>query len=535
MKKYDTEFVDNVTVQSASSSSYGYQTPTDEESGLKRDLKPRHLAMISIGGTIGQGLFLSSGANLSKAGPAGLLIAYMVIGSVAYFVALQLGEMSAYIPISGSFTVYCRRFVNKSFGNAVGYNYVFCWAIIVAVELTAIPMVMKFWTTVVPDWAWSFIFLLIMFVINLFGAKAWGEAEYWFTLIKILAVLLFVIVGCLTSGGVLGGEVYGFKYWVDPGAFSNGVLGVINAFVLAALTMTGVEIVGVTAGESKNPAKSIPSAVRNVFYRIVCIYLSTVFVMGMVIPYNDPHNFASGRDVSVSPFTLVFQAAKLDSAAHVVNAVILTTLLSCGNSGMYVTTRTLQALAKEGIAHPKLAYTTKSGVPIYALLCTCAVSLICFVTSFIPGEVLFLVLADLGGIAGLITWTAIAIAQYRFRKAFLAQGHSLSELPYRAIGYPFSNYFVVVACIVIILISGWSYFVPASPQGLVGSYGGPIIFISGMMIHKFWTKSRMVRIEEADIVTGARTEWKNDLIDSIDGDDSNRKRTIWRKIVTFIT
>ncbi|SAM08718.1 hypothetical protein [Absidia glauca] len=492
MSKYDIEFADNVSVSSASNS-YGPQTPVEEESGLKRELKPRHLAMISIGGTIGQGLFLSSGANLSKAGPAGLLIAYAIIGSVAYFVALQLGEMSAYIPISGSFTVYCRRFVNKSFGNAIGYNYVFCWAIIVAVELTAIPMVMKFWTTAVPDWAWSAIFLVIMFVINLFGAKAWGEAEYWFTLIKILAVLAFVIVGCLTSGGVLGGEVYGFKYWSDPGAFSNGVLGVINALVLAALTMT-------------------------------------VFVMGMVIPYNDPHNFASGRDVSVSPFTLVFQAAKLDSAAHVVNAVILTTLLSCGNSGMYVTTRTLQALAKEGIAHRKLAYTTKGGVPIYALLCTCAVSLVCFLTSFIPGEVLFLVLADLGGIAGLITWTGIAISQYRFRKAFLAQGHHLSELPYVALGYPFSNYFVVIACIAIILISGWSYFVPASPQGLVGSYGGPIIFIAGMMIHKLWTKSRLVLVEEADVVTGARTEWKDTSLE-----DPKKKQGIWQKVVSIFT
>ncbi|KAI8086017.1 amino acid permease/ SLC12A domain-containing protein [Halteromyces radiatus] len=505
--------------------------PIDEETGLKRDLKPRHLAMISIGGTIGQGLFLSSGANLSKAGPAGLLIAYMMIGTVAYFVALQLGEMSAYIPISGSFTVYCRRFVHKSFGNAVGYNYVFCWSIIVAVELTAIPLVMKFWTNVVPDWAWSAIFLVVMFLINLFGAKAWGESEYWFTLIKILAVLLFVIVGCLTSGGVLGGTVYGFKYWSDPGAFSNGVLGVINALVLAALTMTGVEIVGVSAGESKNPAKSIPSAVRNVFYRIVCIYLASVFVMGMVIPYNDPHNFATGhRDVSISPFTLVFQKAGLEGAAHVVNAVILTTLLSCGNSGMYVTTRTLQALAKEGIAHRKLAYTTKSGVPIYALFCTCAVSLVCFLTSFIPGEVLFLVLSDLGGIAGLITWAAIAIAHYRFRKAFLTQGHQLSELPYVAMGYPFANFFVAVACVIIIIISGWSYFVPASPQGLVGSYGGPIIFIGGMVIHKFWTKSNMVPIDEVDVISGARMDWKEDSILALDS-----KSSFWNKLVSIFT
>ncbi|GAA5805953.1 hypothetical protein HPULCUR_011480 [Helicostylum pulchrum] len=499
------EEVDGVKVSSGSSSDISSLNPNEGDKGLKRTLKARHLTMISIGGVVGQGLFLSSGANLAKAGPAGLLVAYAIIGFIVFWVAVELGEMAAYIPISGSFTVYCRRFVDKSFGTIIGYNYWACWSIIVAVELVAIPLVMRFWTDVVPDWAWSGIFLVLMFCMNLYGARGWGEAEYWFSLIKIICVVIFVIVGCLTSGGVIGGTVYGFKYWNDPGAFSNGVLGVVNALVLAALSMTGTDIVGVSAGESANPRKAIPQAVKSVFIRIIFIYILSVFIMGMLIPWNDPHNLSmSGRNVTVSPFTMVFQLAGLKGADSVVNAVILITFISCGNSGMYVTTRTLCALANEGIAHKKLAYVNKRGVPIYSLICTSAVSLVCFFTSWIPGSALFMVLSSLAGIAGLITWFAIALSHYRFRKAMIVQGKDLNQLPYIAPGHPYMNLISIAACIVIILISGWSYFVPADAIGLVGSYGGTLIAIIGYLILRFWKKTKLIPLEEIDLDTGVR-------------------------------
>ncbi|CAO3641866.1 unnamed protein product [Mucor fragilis] len=506
--------------------------PNEPEKGLKRTLKSRHLTMISIGGVVGQGLFLSSGANLAKAGPAGLLLAYFVIGYIVFWIAVELGEMAAYIPISGSFTVYCRRFVDKSFGTVIGYNYWACWSIIVAVELTAIPLVMRFWTDRVPDWAWSGIFLVVMFAMNLYGARGWGEAEYWFSLVKIICVVVFVIVGCLTSGGVIGGTVYGFKYWKDPGAFSNGVLGVINALVLAALSMTGTDIVGVSAGESANPRKAIPQAVKNVFFRIIFIYILSVFVMGMLIPWNDPHNLSlSGSEMKTSPFTLVFQKAGLKGADSVVNAVILITFISCGNSGMYVTTRTLCALANEGIAHRKLAYVNKRGVPIYSLICTSAVSLVCFLTSWIPGAALFLVLSSLAGIAGLITWFGIALSHYRFRKAMIVQGKDLNQLPYIAPGHPYMNILSMVACIVIILISGWSYFVPADAIGLIGSYGGALIALGGYLVLKFWTKSKLVPLDQIDLDTGVRYFTLEELAAEKEQD---RQITLWQKIRSAI-
>ncbi|RCH86207.1 hypothetical protein CU098_006344, partial [Rhizopus stolonifer] len=503
-----TDENDRITVSSLES---------QEQPQLKRSLKSRHLAMISLGGVIGQGLFLSSGANLNQAGPAGALIAYGIIGFIVFWVTFSLGEMATYIPVSGSFTVFCRRFVDTSFGTTIGYNYWACWAIIVASELTALPLIMEFWTTKVPSWAWSGIWLVLIFLLNMFGARSYAEAEYWFSVIKILAVLVFIIVGCITSGGLIGNttphEVYGFKYWSNPGAFSNGALGVLNAFVLASFSMQGTEIVGITAGECENPLKQVPRAIRNVFWRIIIFYLGSVFVMGMLIPWNDPRNLSGSGSVTVSPFTIVFELAGLSSVAHIMNAVILITVLSCANSGMYVSSRMLCALSNEGIAHRKLSYISKRGVPIYSLICTTLVCLITFATSFIPGKALFLVLTNLSGVAGFVTWGGICFAHYRFRKALKHQGRLTSDLPITTPFHPFGDIFGMVACTVIALIAGYSYFVPADAVGLIGNYGGLIVCAILYITLKLWTKSKMIPIDQIDLDTG-RADFSNIKEDS---------------------
>ncbi|KAI7882518.1 hypothetical protein K492DRAFT_160467 [Lichtheimia hyalospora FSU 10163] len=471
---------------------------------LKRSLKSRHLSMISIGGVIGQALFLSSGTNLYQGGPAGALIAYAIIGFIVFWVAYSLGEMATYIPVSGSFTVFCRRFVDNSFGSVIGYNYWACWSIITAAEFTAIPLVMQYWTQVVPDWAWSLMFLLVVFVLNIFGARSYGEAEYWFSLIKVLTILIFIIVGCCISGGLIGDEVYGFKYWQDGNAFPHGVLGVINSLVLASLSMQGTEIIGITAGECSNPSKQVPRAIRNVFWRILVFYLGSVFVMGMIIPWNDEHNMHSGsKTVSVSPFALVFSKGGLASAGHVVNAIILITILSCANSGLYVSSRMLLALSQEGVAWNRLSYVTKRGVPIGALICTALVSVITFVTSFIPGQALYLVLTSLAGVAGFVTWFGIAMAHYRFRRALKAQNMDLAILPMTAPLHPFGDLFTMVASVVCALITGYSYFYPADPVGLVGNYAGLVLCVVGFIVTKLYTKSKMVPLKDIDLITGA--------------------------------
>ncbi|KAI8637803.1 amino acid permease/ SLC12A domain-containing protein [Parasitella parasitica] len=516
------------------------ESQESEKPVLKRSLKARHLAMISLGGVIGQGLFLSAGGNLHRAGPAGALIAYAIIGFIVYWVTFSLGEMATYIPVSGSFTVFCRRFVDTSFGTTIGYNYWACWTIIVAAELVALPLVMSFWTYKVPDWAWSGIFLVVIYILNMFGARSYGEAEYWFSVIKIIAVLVFIIVGCITSGGLIGNtdphEVYGFKYWSNPGAFSNGALGVVNAFVLASFSMQGTEIVGITAGECENPLKQVPRAIRNVFWRIIIFYIGSVFVMGMVIPWDDPRNLNAGSGVTVSPFTIVFEKAGLSSVAHIMNAVILITVLSCANSGMYVSSRMLCALSKEGLAHRKFAYINKRGVPVYSLTLTAVVGLITFATSFIPGKALFVVLTDLSGVAGFVTWGGICLAHYRFRKALKYQGRSVAQLPITTPFHPFGDIFGMLACVVISLMAGYSYFVPADPVGLIGNYGGLIVAGALFLILKFYTKSKLIPISEIDIDSGrADYDIYEDDHDSDKFTEGPWWKRAWRKIIYIIT
>ncbi|KAI7898062.1 amino acid permease/ SLC12A domain-containing protein [Cokeromyces recurvatus] len=513
------------------------------EPKLKRTLKARHLAMISLGGVIGQGLFLSAGGNLNRAGPAGALIAYAIIGFIVYWVTFSLGEMSTYIPVSGSFTVFCRRFVDTSFGTTIGYNYWACWSIIVASELTALPLVMEFWTDRVPGWAWSGIWLVVIYTLNVFGARSYGEAEYWFSVIKIVAVLVFIIVGCITSGGLIGNttphEVYGFKYWNDPGAFSNGALGVVNAFVLASFSMQGTEIVGITAGECENPVKQVPRAIRNVFWRIIIFYLGSVFIMGMLIPYDDPRNLSGSNSVTVSPFTIVFGKAGLQSVAHIMNTVILITVLSCANSGMYVSSRMLCALSNEGLAHRKLSQISRRGVPLYSLTCTALVCLITFATSFIPGKALFIVLTNLSGVAGFVTWGGICFSHYRFRKALKCQGRTVKDLPITTPFHPFGDLFGMVACVVIALMAGYSYFVPPNAVGLIGNYGGLVCILILFIVLKFWTKSKMIPIDEIDLDTG-RADYSSDLMTKEGEEDDSDKtgpiwKRIWKKFVYIVT
>ncbi|KAG2222082.1 hypothetical protein INT45_007968 [Circinella minor] len=507
---------------------------------LKRSLKTRHLTMIALGGVIGQGLFLSAGANLHNGGPAGALIAYAIIGFIVFWVAYSLGEMATYIPVSGSFTIYCKRFVDDSFGAMVGYNYWGCWAIIVAAELVALPLVMQFWTDKVPDWAWSLIYLVIIFLLNMFGARSYGETEYWFSLIKVLAVIIFIIVGACISGGLVGDEVYGFKYWENGNAFPHGVLGVIDSFVLASFSMQGTEIIGITAGECSNPLKQVPRAIKTVFWRIIVFYLGSVFIMGQVIPWNDPHNLnTESGDTTVSPFTLVFSKGSLASVAHIMNVVILITVLSCANSGLYVASRTMLALSEEGIAWKKLGYISKRGVPIWALTCTALVSLVCFVTSVIPGKALYQVLVSLSGVAGFVTWGSICLAHFRFRQAFKAQGRDLDILPFKAPWHPFGDIFDIIGCTVCALISGYSFFSPPSAVGLIGNYAGLIFCGVGFCITKWWSKSKMVPLMEIDLDTGVSElvtdkELRDQMLQErvIEG---TWYQKIWKRIVIVFT
>ncbi|MES9683286.1 amino acid permease, partial [Gottfriedia acidiceleris] len=293
------------------------------DGSLKRGLKARHLTMISIGGSIGTGLFLASGTSISQAGPGGAVLAYGLIGIMVYFLMTSLGEMATYLPVSGSFSTYGSRYVDPAFGFAMGWNYWYNWAITLAFELLASSMLMKYWFPHTPAVLWSGIFLVIILGLNLLSVKGYGESEFWFSLIKVVTVVVFLVVGIAMIFGILSGHHAGFKnFTVGDAPFHNGFLGVLSIFIVAGFSFQGTELIGVAAGETEHPEKNVPKAIRQIFWRILLFYVLAIIVIGLLIPYTDPGLMKN--DVAVSPFTLVFEKLGVAFAASVMNAVILT-------------------------------------------------------------------------------------------------------------------------------------------------------------------------------------------------------------------
>ena len=256
------------------------------QAGLKRTLSIRHLVMLSLGGSIGTGLFLASGAPVSQAGPSGALLAYALIGVMVYFLMTALAELSAFEPVSGSFAVYGEKYVDKGFGLAMGINYSYNWAIAVAVDLVAAQIIMQYWFADVPGWIWSALFLGVMFCINFFSAKSFGEAEFWFASVKVCAVVAFIITGFMLAVGVLPGhDAVGLKNWNlnGEGSFVGGFAAFLGVAMVVGYSFQGTELVGVAAGESKDPDRTIPAAIRTIFWRIILFYvLSIVVILSLI-------------------------------------------------------------------------------------------------------------------------------------------------------------------------------------------------------------------------------------------------------------
>ena len=360
-----------------------------EKNTMKRSLKTRHLSMIALGGSIGTGLFVASGSAISTAGPGGALVAYLGIGLMVYFLMTSLGEMATYLPVTGSFATYARRFVDPAFGFAMGWNYWFNWAITLAVDISTVALVLKFWFPHVPAWVFSLSALLLIFFINALSVKSFGEAEYWMALIKVVTVVVFLAVGLLTIFGILGGHAtYLENFTKGDAPFVGGIPTILSVFVVAGFSFQGTELIGITAGETKDPEKSLPKAIKQVFWRILLFYILSIFVIACIIPYTSPNLLGSeASDIAISPFTLVFKRAGLASAASVMNAVILTSVLSAANSGMYASTRMLFALGVDGDAPKMFSRVNSRGIPIFALLGTTLVGLFTFLASIFGNQV----------------------------------------------------------------------------------------------------------------------------------------------------
>ncbi|GAA1809267.1 amino acid permease [Brevibacterium celere] len=428
-------------------------TRNENSRELKRGLRSRHLQMIAIGGAIGTGLFLGSGGTISQAGPGGALLAYAVIGIMVLFVMQSLGEMSTHLPVAGSFHTYGSKYVSPSFGFAMGWNYWFNWAITLAAELVAAGVIMSFWVPDVPAWIWAAVFLALLTGLNFLSARAFGEGEFWFAAIKVTAVLAFLVLGVLMIAGIIGGSSPGLSNWTTGEApFVGGWVSIISVFMIAGFSFQGTELVGVTAGESRDPRRDMPRAIRTVFWRIMLFYIGAIVVIGFLLPYTDPSLLAAADndDITASPFTLVFERAGIAVAASVMNAVILTAILSAGNSGLYASTRMLYAMAKDGTAPRLFARLNARGVPVMALFATAFIGFFGFLTEVMGDGAAYTWLINVSGLSGFIVWIGIAWCHFRFRRAYVRQGHSVADLPYRAPLFPIGPIIALIMLIVVV-------------------------------------------------------------------------------------
>ena len=453
--------------------------PAVPADGLKRGLKARHMQMIAIGGSIGTGLFVASGGTIAQAGPGGSLLAYALIGAMVLLLMQSLGEMSARLPVSGSFQTYASVFVNRHFGFAIGWNYWFNWAITVAAELVAAGIVMSYWLPDVPGWIWAGIFLLLLTGLNALSTKAFGESEYWLAMIKVITVIVFLIAGVAMVLGILGDSSPGFSNWTNGDApFVGGWLSVVSVFMIAGFSFQGTELVGVAAGEAENPQRDIPKAIKAIFWRIMLFYVGAIFIIGTLLPYADPSLLASGEaDIASSPFTMVFERAGIAFAAALMNAVILSAILSAGNSGLYASARMLYSMALDGKAPKIFARLNRRGVPVPAMLLTASVGLFGFLTAIIGQGSAYTWLLNVSGLSGFIAWVGIAVSHYKFRKAYIASGQDLAKLPYKAPLFPLGPILAFVILIVVIAGQNYEAVVQGRVLEVLSSYIGLPLFL----------------------------------------------------------
>lgn len=469
---------------------------------LKRSLKSRHMNMIALGGSIGTGLFVAGGEVVSTAGPGGALVAYGFIGIMVYFLMTSLGEMATYLPVPGSFGTYASRYVDPAFGFALGWNYWFNWAITLAAELVAGALIMKYWFPEIPAIVWSALFLTALFLMNYLSTRSFGESEYFFSSMKVITVFVFLFVGIMLILGI-GGTSPGFENWTRGEApFVGGFGSIMAIFMVAGFSFQGTELIGVAAGESEDPEKNIPKAIHSIFWRILLFYIGAFVVIGFLIPYDDPNLLNSSvENVAISPFTLVLDRFGFAFAASFINAIILTAVLSAGNSGLYASTRMLYAMAKAGDAPKIFTKLNSRGVPVPALLATAAFGVFAFLTSLIGEGTAYNWLINISGMSGFIAWLGIAIAHYRFRRAFHAQGKSLDAIPFKALFYPFGPIFATILCLIIIAGQNYTAFTGDTIDwyGASVAYIGIPVFLLVYAAYKSKYKTHVIPLKEVNL------------------------------------
>jgi aromatic amino acid transport protein AroP len=411
-------------------------TPTS--SGLKRELKNRHIQLIALGGAVGTGLFLGSAGVLKAAGPS-MILGYAIAGFIAFMIMRQLGEMVAEEPVAGSFSHFAYRYWGNFAGFLSGWNYWVLYVLVSMAELTAVGLYVQYWWPQVPTWATALVCFLAINGINLANVKSYGETEFWFALIKVAAVMAMILFGgYLLWSGHGGPQASVQNLWNDGGFFPHGVKGLFMVMAAIMFSFGGLELIGMTAAETANPQKTIPKAVNQVIYRILIFYIGSLVVLLSLYPWS---KVAAGG----SPFVMIFQQIGASATAQVLNFVVLTAALSVYNSCVYATSRMLFSLAEQGNAPASMKKLDRRGVPVNATLFSALATIACVVLNYaMPGKAFGILMALV--VAALVTnWAMISLTHMRFRKAKAG-----TKLVFASFWYPVSNWICLAFMLMIL-------------------------------------------------------------------------------------
>ncbi|EDO17916.1 hypothetical protein Kpol_1010p32 [Vanderwaltozyma polyspora DSM 70294] len=523
---------DNVMIQTTSSGATkninGTSNPNDSNmlskedidgSNLNKDLNIRHLLTLAVGGAIGTGLFVNSGASLNTGGPASLVIGWVIVSTALFTVINSLGELAAAYPVVGGFSVYMTRFIDPSIAFSINLNYLVQWLVLLPLELVAASITIRYWNDKINSDAWVSIFYTVIGLLNMLDVKSFGETEFVLSFIKILAIIGFTILGIVLScgGGPVGGYIGG-KYWHDPGAFvghtaGSQFKGLCSVFVTAAFSYSGIEMIAVSAAESIDPRKTIPVAAKRTFWLITASYVTILTLIGCLVPYDDPRllNGSSSVDVASSPLVIAIENGGIKGLPSLMNAIILIAVLSVANSAVYACSRYMVSMAIIGNLPKQLGRIDKKGRPINATLVTLFFGLISFVAASDKQAEVFTWLSALSGLSTIFCWMGINISHIRFRRAMDIQGRSLEEMPYLSQVGVYGSWYGCIILFLVLIAAFWTSLFPvgssqANATTFFEGYLSLPILLACYVGHKFYFKNwrLFTPYNEIDLDSGKR-------------------------------
>ncbi|EIM89167.1 uncharacterized protein STEHIDRAFT_94289 [Stereum hirsutum FP-91666 SS1] len=429
------------------------------------------MQLISIGGVIGTGLFIGSGQALVMAGPLSCLIAYSTYCFIVWCITQTTGELATLLPITGSFITWAHRFVDPAAGVTTGWNNVYACIAFACADITAVTGLFQYWLPDSSPAIWVSYCLVVIFILNAFAVKVYGEAEFYFASGKVILIVGFIV---FTFIAMLGGNPHhdriGFRYWKDPGPMAEYLvdgalgrfLGFWGVFNFAAFSIGGPEFIAMCSSEAERPRATIPKAIRRVFWRLATFYVLGIFCVGILIAYNDEdliNGIATGTAVDASPFVIGMQHLGITVLPHIINAVIITSATSCSNSFVYVASRSLHSLAVNGQAPRILSYTTKSGVPMNALLFILGICCLSYMTVNSGSAIVFGWFVNLASVASLINYSWMCLTWIQFNRGLKAQGIERASLPFKGKFVPYAAWVGLIGCLVLTITNGFACFI----------------------------------------------------------------------------